>query len=82
LPLGLLLPLLIAPLRRWWRTLGIVLLTSFGFELMQLLFGLGVFDVDDVILNTAGGGLGFALYWLLQQLGRYINKPEKAAPEA
>jgi glycopeptide antibiotics resistance protein len=33
-------------------------LISLGYETMQLLTGLGVFDVDDLILNTAGAFVG------------------------
>ncbi|WP_260440996.1 VanZ family protein [Parageobacillus thermoglucosidasius] len=32
---------------------------SLTYEMIQLLFGLGSFDVDDLILNTLGGILGY-----------------------
>ncbi|RJE88323.1 VanZ family protein [Paenibacillus sp. 1011MAR3C5] len=35
---------------------------SLGLESAQLLFRIGQFDVDDILLNTLGGLLGFAIY--------------------
>ncbi|MFB5763498.1 VanZ family protein [Paenibacillus medicaginis] len=35
---------------------------SLGLETAQLLFRIGQFDVDDILLNTAGGLLGFVIY--------------------
>jgi glycopeptide antibiotics resistance protein len=62
IPLGILLPLLFSRLGNGWKLLGVVFLISFCFELIQLLFGLGAFDVDDMILNSTGGVLGYILY--------------------
>ena len=33
-----------------------------GVEVMQLLTKVGSFDVDDILLNTVGGVLGFLIY--------------------
>jgi len=65
IPLGLLLPFLIPVFRNFFALTGMVLLISLSFELMQLVAGLGSFDVDDLILNTAGGIAGYLLYKLL-----------------
>ncbi len=62
IPLGILLPLLFGPLDRPGRLLGTVFLISLGFESIQLLFGLGAFDVDDMILNSLGGLTGYLFY--------------------
>ena len=35
---------------------------SLGVEVMQLLTKVGSFDVDDILLNTVGGVLGFLIY--------------------
>mgnify|MGYP003593000989 CR=1 FL=1 len=67
-PLGLLLPVVWAFFRRWWSILLAGLLVSLGYECTQLFFGLGVFDVDDLILNTAGTLAGYICYrvlWLI-----------------
>ena len=61
-PIGFLLPLLLSFLRRFFATTAAVLLLSLFFECAQLYTGLGIFDVDDLILNTTGGMLGWVLY--------------------
>ena len=35
---------------------------SLGVEVMQLLTKVGSFDVDDILLNTVGGVIGFLIY--------------------
>lgn len=37
-------------------------LLSLIYELIQLIFRLGTFDVDDLLLNTLGGLIGFLIY--------------------
>jgi glycopeptide antibiotics resistance protein len=61
-PLGILLPLLFGVFRNFFLLTGIVFFTSLSFEILQLLLGTGVFDVDDLILNTAGGIAGYLLF--------------------
>lgn len=64
MPFGFLLPLVFPWFGRFFRILFAGLLLSLGYECTQLLFGLGIFDVDDLILNTAGtaiGGIGFLI---------------------
>ena len=39
-------------------------LTSFSFELIQLSTGWGIFDIDDILLNTLGGIIGLIIYRL------------------
>ena len=36
-------------------------------ESMQLIFKVGSFDVDDMLLNTVGAGLGFLVYRTVQR---------------
>jgi glycopeptide antibiotics resistance protein len=61
MPLGFFLPVLFPYFRRARRALAGVFGTSLFFELFQLLTGVGSFDVDDLLLNTLGGLLGFYL---------------------
>lgn len=61
-PLGILLPLLFGRCRNFFLLTGTVFFTSLSFETLQLLLGTGVFDVDDLILNTAGGIAGYLLF--------------------
>ena len=66
IPLGFLLPMVFLVFRK----LIIILFTGFGlslfFEWSQLKFGLGVFDVDDLILNTTGCLAGYILFLILK----------------
>lgn len=54
-----------------------VLLGSFSFSLMieiiQLIYKIGCFDVDDMLLNTIGGILGFFAYRII----KWIKKRSK-----
>lgn len=58
-PFGLMLPLLS---KRFSQLKSILIATfclSFTYEILQLLFELGSFDTDDLILNTLGGVIGY-----------------------
>ncbi|WP_020617860.1 VanZ family protein [Paenibacillus daejeonensis] len=67
-PIGFLLPLWSARLRRFW----LAGLLAFGFslliELTQLLTGRGVLETDDLIGNTVGGLIGYGLGMLVIHL--------------
>ncbi|WP_181873088.1 VanZ family protein [Fontibacillus phaseoli] len=39
-----------------------LLLTSFAFEVIQYVFALGSSDIDDILLNFAGGAIGVCVY--------------------
>lgn len=75
IPLGILLPILFVKLQRFLRTTGAVFLISLTFETIQLITDLGIFDVDDLLLNTIGGALGYLLYIASRKL-MYINSAE------
>jgi glycopeptide antibiotics resistance protein len=58
-PFGLMLPLIS---KRFSQLRSILIATfcfSFTYEVLQLLFELGSFDTDDMILNTLGGTIGY-----------------------
>lgn len=73
-PLGILLPF------AWKKKHSIFLITAVGFlvsmavETLQLVLGVGAFDVDDLILNTLGVIVGYVLYKIGELLYRAINK--------
>jgi len=71
LPLGIYLPLLYRGLRRAYNffiVLLICFLVSVGIELLQLATSYRSTDIDDVILNTMGGGAGFLIYQLIKTI--------------
>ena len=64
IPLGLFLPLLYRNCERIGKVLLVGFLVSLSVEALQM-FGCGTSDVNDLITNTIGAGLGFALWKLL-----------------
>lgn len=69
IPLGLLLPTLFEKMRNQYV---LVIITSISvsvlFEAFQYTLALGSADIDDVLLNTAGGGLGIFFYYLISRI--------------
>lgn len=59
LPFGMFLAAL-APGWRWWRAAAAAAALSLAFEIAQYVTAAGSSDVTDVVMNTAGGILGFA----------------------
>lgn len=72
MPFGFLLPLISERRKNTGKLLVLSLLLSLTVETIQLLSRTGAFDVDDLILNTTGGVLGYWCYMLL--LGRRRKK--------
>lgn len=64
LPFGCLLATLLNPKEKWYLIALFSFELSLCVELMQLISKLGCFDVDDLLLNTLGGMLGYFIYWL------------------
>lgn len=67
-PLGFLLPILFSNLRSSKKIVLVTFITSLVFELIQLITNLGSFDVDDLLLNTIGGFIGYCFFVLLKLL--------------
>lgn len=61
-PMGFFLPYFFPQLRSAARLVAVVALASLSIEAAQLFTTTGQFDVDDVLLNTAGAALGRAGY--------------------
>lgn len=68
IPTGIILPILYKRLNSFWK----VLLTGAGIslciEVIQLLLPNSVTDIDDLILNTAGVIIGYAVFSLVRRL--------------
>lgn len=60
-PLGILLPLMFKPFRRWYVVLLVGLGSSFLIEAAQFQMARGTADVDDLFANTLGTMLGYCL---------------------
>ncbi|MBN2414511.1 VanZ family protein [bacterium] len=68
-PLGLYLPVVFKVKRKLFSVLPAVFVVSLSLEALQYLFGTGSTDIDDLLLNTLGGILGFGLFSLIAEPG-------------
>ena len=51
-----------------FRTVIIIgLCVSLLIEICQLIFKVGVFEIDDLVKNTMGTGLGYLIFWILER---------------
>ncbi len=68
MPYGFLLPLL----NRAYRKLYLIAILSVFFSLVietaQLLLRVGVFDVDDILMNSLGGILGYMIFLIIHPI--------------
>jgi glycopeptide antibiotics resistance protein len=62
LPIGLLGPIALPAMDRWWRVALLALLVSTAIELTQLAVPDRSADIDDVIVNVAGALIGYAMF--------------------
>ena len=67
-PIGLFLPLLFPKLKKVWRFFSVVILSILLVELVQLFALVGRCDVDDLILNVFGAGLGFVTLFVFKKI--------------
>jgi glycopeptide antibiotics resistance protein len=74
MPFGALIRWVINRRTRWYQAVIYTFLFSLCVELLQLVAKVGVFDVDDLILNTLGGLLGFWVYYVLLLVNRRSEK--------
>lgn len=68
MPMGFFLPAVTGKKLNGMQILVLSFLFSLSVETVQLLTKLGCFDVDDLILNTLGGILGYLIYRVLHGL--------------
>lgn len=67
-PFGFLLPLLSVRMRSWWKMLLLSFFVTMCIECTQLVTRLGVFDVDDLLMNTLGGLTGYGIYYVIHKI--------------
>ncbi|HEX6168310.1 MAG TPA: VanZ family protein [Chitinophagaceae bacterium] len=80
LPLGIYLPLIYKRLRKAYYFFAVLLICFFvavGIELLQLATSYRSTDIDDVILNTLGGCVGFLIYLLI----KFIVSPKNSVDQ-
>ena len=59
---------------RWYQAIDYTFMFSLCVETLQLMAKVGVFDVDDLILNSIGGLCGFWCYNILSAMNRKDDK--------
>lgn len=73
LPMGFLLPVLFSEMRICGRCFAALALTVLSAELLQGFLRVGIPDADDLLLNLAGGRIGFLLSQKLNFCGRTVS---------
>ena len=68
IPTGIILPILYKRLNSFWNVLLAGAGISLCIEVIQLLLSNSVTDIDDLILNTAGVIIGYAVFSLVRRL--------------
>lgn len=64
-PFGALMTGFAKKMRGALASFGLSFTASLGFEIIQFLYGIGEFDVDDIILNVLGALLGYGLVCII-----------------
>lgn len=59
--------------KKIWSAAVLTMIISITIEIVQLNIG-RIFDIDDVILNTCGGVLGFLIYTVSEGISNYLPK--------
>ena len=67
IPMGVLLPLIFKRAKGLGKVVIATFLISLSFELFQLITHTGHFDVDDLILNSMGGAIGYFFFLMVRK---------------
>ena len=67
IPSGIVLPVIYKRLDSFWKVIAAGAMISLCIEIIQLPFSVRASDVDDLILNTLGVAVGYAIYALVQK---------------
>jgi glycopeptide antibiotics resistance protein len=66
-PFGMMISIISRKYRNLFGVFRMTLALSLFIECIQLIFQVGAFDVDDLILNTLGGIGGYVIFWLMNR---------------
>ncbi len=76
-PFGFLLPVLSKKYQKFFFTVFLCLLFSVCVETTQLVLKVGIFDVDDILMNTVGGMVGYITYAILHGMVKLFQPKQK-----
>ncbi len=68
MPCGFFLPIVSRRGRKWYNAVMLCFCLSLCVETAQLIWKVGSFDVDDLLLNTLGGALGYLVNRIIQRI--------------
>jgi glycopeptide antibiotics resistance protein len=66
MPIGFLAPLVVRSIS-WQKALVLGVATGLTCEVMEVVFRVGIFDVDDIILNAFGVMLGYGVFVMIKR---------------
>ena len=69
MPIGLLAPLVFRSIS-WQKALILGVATGLAFEVMEVIFRVGIFDVDDIMTNAFGVMLGYGVFVMFKRRAR------------
>ncbi len=72
-PFGMMIPFLTNNFKKFWGVLLLTFELSVLVELVQLLTKVGSCDVDDILLNTIGGIMGYVCYVIAVRWRRKVR---------
>ena len=82
MPFGFLVPILGRKKRKFWFTALASFELSLSVECIQLVTKTGCFDVDDILLNTIGGVLGYIVFVVCNLLRRRNERKKRKRTKA
>ncbi|MBC7959836.1 MAG: VanZ family protein [Vallitaleaceae bacterium] len=77
-PMGFFIPIIFRNKRHLMEVFFFSSIISLGVEFLQYRFVVGSFDVDDILLNTAGGILGYILFLMIYRSYRKIRNKNRS----
>ena len=69
IPIGFLIPFIYSNIT-WKKSLILAITAGLSIEVMQVVLGVGIFDIDDIILNALGVMIG---YWTFVTLEKWVS---------
>lgn len=76
-PFGFVLPIISPKNRKFINITLLSLELTITIEVMQLLLKVGIFDVDDIFMNTLGGIIGYICFFICYRLYRSFGRKSK-----
>lgn len=70
-PFGFFLPVVLKNCKGWLLVTLLTMTASFVIETVQLVTKVGSFDVDDILLNTLGGIVGYICYFVIHRIRKH-----------